>query len=207
MMDKRFYQAKGVNSICTVCSRLFACIMCTSQLSYVSLSLSPQSPLSSGFFLRYPFPCYSFSSIYSTHCPTALWIISTIIWKSSRNKYTLVQKLKPSKYQQLIHVHNDNTVVGIIHLRIEFSLLKFHSIQIYIFKSTNLFTSTTVTESSCLPTLAQPSNPFFSFFFFFFFDVLVFGPFLHGKKVFFWIKQTKNIAECSWCYLSMFANK
>lgn len=161
MMDKRFYQAKGVNSICTVCSRLFACIMCTSQLSNVSLSLSPSSPLSSGFFLRYPFPCYSFSSIYSTHCPTALWIISTIIWKSSRNKYTLVQKLKPSKYQQLIRVHNDNTVVGIIHLRLEFSLLKFHSIQIYIFKSTNLFTSTTVTESSCLPTLAQPSNPFF----------------------------------------------
>lgn len=147
-------------------------------------TLSHPPSLSSAFFLRYPFPCYSFSSIYSAHCPTALWIISTIIWKSSRNKYTLVQKLKPSKYQQLIHVHNDNTVVGIIHLRLEFSLLKFHSIQIYIFKSTNLFTSTNVTESSCLPTLAQPSNPLFSSFSYFVFDVLVFDIFLHGKKAF-----------------------
>lgn len=76
MMDKRFYQAKGVNSICTVCSRLFACIMCTSQLSNDYLSFSPVSLIlcvfstlsfSLLFFLKYIQCTLPYSSLNNKH--------------------------------------------------------------------------------------------------------------------------------------------
>lgn len=183
MMDKRFYQAKGVNSICTICTRLFACIMCNCRTS-LSLSL---------FLPHLPFFCVfsvlSFSLLFFLK-----YIQCTLPYSSLNNKHNHLKiKLKQvhtrtkTKAKQIptayscTQWHNcglDHTFAP----RIFSVKISFHTnLHIQIDESVHInycnwkfmFANTCTTKQSV----------FYSFSYFVF-DALVFDTFLYEKKAF-----------------------